>query len=77
LATDPEVIGPGSRGRPAAQSKHGAAVPPEEAPAPNPSPRLTGPKVANYLAARHGVTVTAEYVRQLTPHRRDPVPAAL
>jgi hypothetical protein len=52
-------------------------VPPEEAPAPNPSPRLTCPKVANYLAARHGVTVTAEYVRQLTPHRRDPVPAAL
>ena len=41
-------------------------MPPEEAPAPNPSPRLTCPKVANYLAARHGVTVTAEYVRQLT-----------
>ena len=39
-------------------------MPPEEAPAPNPSPRLTCPKVANYLAARHGVT--AELVRRLT-----------
>ena len=32
---------------------------------PNPSPRLTCLKATDYLAARHGVTVTAEYVRRL------------
>jgi hypothetical protein len=33
---------------------------------PDPSPRLTCPKAADYLAERHGVTVTAEFLRRLT-----------
>jgi excisionase family DNA binding protein len=33
---------------------------------PDPSPRLTCPKAADYLAQRHGVSVTDDYVRRLT-----------
>jgi hypothetical protein len=33
---------------------------------PDPSPYRTCPKAAHYLAERHGVSVTAEYLRRLT-----------